>query len=89
MADFSKQWCELHNPEMSYSQFDFDILEIADGLDPNHYMPIICEGFGFVAIGKASNGNIILAVPTGEVMTDENGQSFDNIIWEPYEDVIK
>ena len=86
MADFSKQWCDINDPQMSP---DFDIDDVVKDLEPNCYTPIICEGFGFVAIGKASNGNIILAVPTGEVITDENGQTFDNIIWEPYEDVIK
>jgi hypothetical protein len=86
MAEYSKQWCDLKDPQM---KSEFDINEIADGLEPNHYTPIICEGFGFIAIGKTENNEIILAIPTGETMTDENGQIHDAIVWEPYNDVIK
>lgn len=86
MAEFSKQWCDLNDPQMPG---DFDILKIAEELEPNHYMSMICEGFGFIAIGKADNNEIVLAIPTGESFQDENGQYFDNIVWEPYEDVIK
>jgi hypothetical protein len=86
MAEYSKQWCDLKDPQM---KSEFDINEIADGLEPNHYTPIICEGFGFIAIGKTENNEIILAMPTGETMTDENGQIHDAIVWEPYNDVIK
>ena len=32
MADFSKQWCEINDPEMPY---DFDILEEAAKCKPN------------------------------------------------------
>lgn len=53
MAEFSKQWCELNDPEMPW---DFDIMEVADGLTHNFYIPYICEGFGFSAIGKFQDG---------------------------------
>jgi hypothetical protein len=86
MASFSKQWCDINDPQMSS---EFDINEIADGLEPNHYTPIICEGFGFIAIGKDPNNEVLLAIPTGATETDENGQIFDAIIWEPYNNVIK
>ena len=86
MAEYSKQWCEKNNSQM---KSEFDINEIADGLEPNYYTSIICEGFGFIAIGKDANNEILLAMPTGETMTDENGQIHDSIIWEPYNDVIK
>lgn len=86
MADFSKQYCDLHDPKMPS---DFDILQIAEELEPNHYTSMICEGFGFIAIGKTENNEVVLAVPTGETITDENGQMFDSIIWEPYEDIVK
>jgi len=49
MAEFSKQWCELNDPEMPW---DFDIIEVANNLKQNYYIPYICEGFGFSAIGK-------------------------------------
>jgi len=49
MADFSKQWAELNDPEFPW---DFDILEEYDKLEDNRYVGLICEGFGFIAIGK-------------------------------------
>jgi hypothetical protein len=49
MAEFSKQWCELNDPEMPW---DFDIIDVANNLKQNYYIPYICEGFGFSAIGK-------------------------------------
>lgn len=64
MAEFSKQYVERNDSE--FDAWDFDILEIAEELEPNHYTSIICEGFGFTAIGKDENGEIILAFPTGE-----------------------
>lgn len=78
MADFSKQYCEL---QLSNS-YDFDILEIADGLEPEHYTPIICEGFGFIAIGKNENNEIILAFrpPISEFK--------DEVVWKSYNEVI-
>ena len=60
MADFSKQWCDLHDPEMPY---DFDIEEIADELDPGYMNNAICEGFGFIAIAKDDDNRILLAFP--------------------------
>ena len=50
MAEFSKQWVELNDPEMGW---DFDIEAIASEM-PNSTMTdyYLCEGFGAVAIGK-------------------------------------
>ena len=76
MADFSKQWCELNDPEMPS---DFDILEEANNIRPNHYIHIICEGYGFRAIGKDEHDNIMLAFSDSE----------NNIKWENYNNVIK
>jgi hypothetical protein len=78
MAEFSKQYCELHMPE--FLPGDFDICEIANGMDPNYYVSHICEGFGFVAIAKNDKGDILLAIPHGYS---------DDVTWERYEDVIK
>ena len=39
MADFSKQWCEINDPEMPH---DFDILEEAAKLKPNYYLRLMC-----------------------------------------------
>ena len=84
MADFSKQWCEKNDPQMP---FDFDIEEVANTLEPNHYTPIICEGIGFIAIGKDANNNILLAMPTGTVV-EEEGQTFDDIVWKSIEELV-
>ena len=79
MADFSKQYCEIHDPEMTH---DFDILQMANQVQPDHYIPIICEGFGFLAIGKNEKGEIILA------FRPESGNMEDEIIWKSYNEVI-
>ncbi|CAB4138486.1 hypothetical protein UFOVP331_66 [uncultured Caudovirales phage] len=76
MADFSKQWCEFNDPEMPS---DFDILEEANKLEPNNYIPMICEGYGFIAIGKNEHDDIMLAFRDNK----------DNIKWENYNNVIK
>jgi hypothetical protein len=86
MAEFCKQWVEINDPEFGW---DFDVKEIVNQLEPNHYVPVICEGFGFIAVGKDANNNIMLAMPTGEFETDEDGQTFDQVTWQAYEDVIK
>lgn len=82
MADFSKQWCEINDPEM---EPDFDILEIAELLKPDEYLNIICEGFGFVAIGRSNDYEIMLAIPVPPVEGDEE----EYIQWTPYNEVIK
>lgn len=78
MADFSKQYCE--NVGMEFPG-DFDILEVAERITPGYYLPLICEGYGFIAISKELNGKITLAFPSeGEC---------DEVHWENYEDVVK
>ena len=49
MAEFSKQYCELH--DMGFDG-DFDVYGEFNKLEVGNYIPMICEGFGFVAIGK-------------------------------------
>ena len=61
MADFSKQWCDLNDPEMPH---DFDIEHIASKLNPDYYQSYICEGFGFTAVGKDTDGEIMLYFPS-------------------------
>ena len=71
MADFSKQWCELNDPEMPH---DFDIEEVASKIEPEYYKGYICEGFGFTAIGKDKDNKIILYFPDthdGNIQTGE------------------
>ena len=81
MAEFSKQYCEHHDFDFPH---DFDINEIAEGLERGHYTSIICEGYGFIAIGKDEGGKIILAMPTGE-NTDEGS----GVEWKLLDEVVK
>jgi hypothetical protein len=86
MANFSKEYVDLlyqHLPQAErVKMYDFSIIEIADSLvlpkrQPNSiiYQNVICEGFGFVAVGKNVNNDIFLAMPV-------NGGS--ELYWEPY-----
>jgi hypothetical protein len=59
MAEFSKQYCEIYEPELDW---DFDIEEIAESIPKGHYKPIICEGFGFSGIGIRLDGDIQILV---------------------------
>jgi hypothetical protein len=74
MADFSKQWCEINDPEMLW---DFDILEEAHKLKPDYYVSIICEGFGFDAIGNVG-GQCMVSMPTDST----------HFNWIPYETLL-
>ena len=75
MADFSKQYVEHDDRDFGW---DFDILEIAKDIHDEHFKPYICEGYGFIAIGKNESGEIILAFRKEE----------DNIEWKPYHEVV-
>jgi hypothetical protein len=86
MAEFSKQWTEKNDPELTW---DFDIEEVASNLEPEYYTPIICEGLGFIAIGKDKEGEITLAFPTGKTIIGEDGQVYDEINWSLYKELNK
>jgi hypothetical protein len=59
MAEFSKQYCEIYEPDMDW---DFDIEEIIESIPKGHYKPMICEGFGFSGVGVRLNGDIEILV---------------------------
>jgi hypothetical protein len=63
MADFSRQYCEQYDTSIPW---DFDIEDIAQSLENCTYIPMICEGYGFIAIGKDSNGDTILCFDTDD-----------------------
>lgn len=79
MAEFSKQWCEINDPQ---SPGDFNIDEIADKLEPGYALGIICEGFGFIAIGRNPENELLFAVPTGNY--SEDGTEVD---WKTYNEM--
>ena len=62
MADFSKQYCELYDPEFPW---DFDIEVEAETIPKGYYKPMICEGFGFIAIEVGIDGEIYLIFDSG------------------------
>ncbi len=68
MADFSKQYCELYDPEFPW---DFDIEVEAETIPKGYYKPIICEGFGFIAIEVGLDGNIYLIFDAGNNEIDK------------------
>ena len=81
MADFSKQWVEINDPDRGW---DFDIEAIAADMKPGTINPYhICEGFGSVAIGKDENGVVHLAIATG-VFGDEGHE----VHWKTLEEVL-
>lgn len=65
MTEFSKQYCEIYEPEMNW---DFDIEDIVETIPKGHYKPIVCGGFGFSGIGVRLDGSIEVLVidPTDE-----------------------
>jgi hypothetical protein len=54
MAEFSKQWCDMHDPKWPW---DFDLDEEFNNMQPGEWGPLICEGFGFVGILKQLDGS--------------------------------
>ena len=72
MADYSKQWCDINDPDMPY---DFDIEVEAETLEPGYGIHMICEGFGFTMIAKDDSGSIQLGFPDSELQYIE---------WVPY-----
>ena len=75
MAEFSKQYCDIWDNGFPY---DFDIEKIAKDLTKGNYYAIICEGFGFHAIAKDRNEQILL----GFLADSKNMHS--SIVWQDY-----
>lgn len=49
MAKFSKEWCEIWDPERIP---DFSIEEVMKDVLPDRYYPVVCYGLGFVNIHR-------------------------------------
>lgn len=77
MAEFSKQYVQNYKSEIG--GWDFDIEEIAEDLEPNEAIKMICEGFGFSWISKNEKGEIQL------IFTDINR---DEIIFKTLDELI-
>jgi hypothetical protein len=74
MAEFSKQYCDQDDRDFAW---DFDILEVAEILPNGSCIQRICEGYGFIAIGKNELGEIILAFRENK-----------KLIWKPYPEIV-
>ena len=75
MAEFSKQYCDVWDRGFPH---DFDVFEIAKDLIKGNYYPIICEGFGFVAIAKDRNEQILVAFQGEE----------DTLVWQDFDNFM-
>jgi hypothetical protein len=76
MAAFSKEYCQIWDPELPY---DFSVEEIAKDLVKGNYYPIICEGFSFVAIAKDRNEQILVAFKDDEE---------DRLVWQDFDNFM-
>jgi hypothetical protein len=79
MAEFSKQYCELH--DMGFNG-DFDVYEEFNKLEVGNYIPFICEGFGFIAIAKTKDEPNTVQVYFREDFDSEDG------VWVDFEEVL-
>lgn len=68
MADFSKQWADIYDSQFPW---DFDIEVEAETIPKGYYKPMICEGFGFIAIEVGLDGKIYLIFDAGEKGVDK------------------
>ena len=85
MAEFSRQYCETFDSEFPW---DFDILEEFAHLEPDSMVNTICEGFGFIAIGKSAEGELLLA----ELLPDRPEGLADNeelVQWRTLDEYIE
>jgi hypothetical protein len=71
MAEFSKQYCQLH--DMGFDG-DFDVYEEWSKLEPNYGVPFICEGFGFTMIARKENDDKVW------VLFEDEFTDFDEIL---------
>lgn len=68
MAEFSKQWADIYDLEFPW---DFDIEVEAESIPKGYYKPIICEGFGFIAIEVGIDGETYLIFDAGDNSIDK------------------
>jgi len=62
LAEFSKEYQDKYNPG---AEWDFSIGRIFRKLKEGEALPAICEGFGFVGIGR-KDGKCILIFMNGK-----------------------
>jgi len=78
MAEFSKQYCQLH--DMGFDG-DFDVYEEWSKLKPGFAVAFICEGFGFNMIGKRESGDEVIVWVEDWNESDKSGwRNFDEMV---------
>lgn len=88
MADFSKEYCELIDSELLP---DFSIKEEWKKLEIGESVNLICEGFGFISIGKNPENKCVLlfrishALILGLIQEIPQGLTIDDCVWIEYE----
>ena len=81
MADFSKEWCKRYDE--GGMNGDFSVMDIFNELEEGYYQPIICEGYGFVAIAK-TDGICQVAYTTNMETGSVVWKNFDEIDEDTY-----
>ena len=70
MSEFSKEYCI--QKKMGF-EGDFPIKEEFEKLENNHYIDVICEGYGFFATAQNQDNQCLLAY-----------DSEDGVIWDEF-----
>lgn len=74
MAEFSKQWAEVNDPDFPW---DFDIDQEFETIPHGYYKFMICEGFGFLAIERDVDGTeYLLFEGKGDILERKNYRKF-------------
>lgn len=60
MAKFSKEWCEIWDPERIP---DFSIEDVMKDVMPDRYYPIVCYGLGFVNLHRDRYDTLWVGTP--------------------------
>ena len=80
MADYSKEYCALHMGAGFIG--DFSIVDEVVTIPVNHYRSIICEGYGFIAIGKSLQGVVELGFRFNDPASAD-----EHTVWIPFVDL--
>jgi len=75
MAEFSKEYIEKYDKSLGEGSFS---INDAKYLQNGFYLPLVCEGYGFIAVGKVSD-----EICLGYYLDSSLPQTYDNICWVP------
>ena len=85
MAEF----CTYCAPKMWGDEVlpDIDVVAIAESLPQEAYSLVLCEGCGMSAIGKDENDTVLIAMPTGKEVADENTKDVTWVTLDEYKKI--